>query len=89
MPASHTRNVALTPELSAYVDDMVTSGDYANASEVLRAGLRALKERQSLESISDRITQALDQLDKGEGISGTPETVLTDVLGAARARHTT
>lgn len=87
MPANHARNVALTPELSAFVDELVASGDYANASEVMRAGLRALKERHSLEEISERIALALDQLDRGEGIEGDPRTVLGGVLDAARARH--
>jgi antitoxin ParD1/3/4 len=37
-----TRNVNLTPQLSKFVDKRIARGDYANASEVLRAGLRAL-----------------------------------------------
>lgn len=87
MPASHARNVALTPELSAFVDELVDSGNYANASEVMRAGLRALKDRHALDAISDRIGLALDQLDRGEGVSGDPRTVLGGVLSAARARR--
>ena len=87
MPSSHARNVALTPELSAFVDTLVESGDYANASEVVRAGLRALKERSSLDEISDRITAALDQLDRGEGVTGDPAEVLGGVLEAARERR--
>ena len=87
MPASHARNVALTPELSAFVDELVASGHYANASEVMRAGLRALKQRQSLDEISDRISTALDQLDRGDGIVGDPRQVLGGVLDAARRRQ--
>ena len=37
-----TRNINLTPQLDKFVDDRIANGDYANASEVLRAGLRAL-----------------------------------------------
>ncbi|MDE0538289.1 MAG: type II toxin-antitoxin system ParD family antitoxin [Rhodospirillales bacterium] len=88
MPSTHSKNVALTPELSAFVDDLVSSGDYANASEVMRAGLRALKDRHSLDDISHRITTALDQLDRGEGVTGDPAKVLGGVLEAARNRHT-
>ncbi|WP_299441809.1 type II toxin-antitoxin system ParD family antitoxin [uncultured Rhodospira sp.] len=87
MPSSHARNVALTPELSAFVDDLVASGAYANASEVMRAGLRALKHRHALDEVSDRISIALDQLDRGEGITGEPREVLGAVLDAARARR--
>jgi antitoxin ParD1/3/4 len=38
-----TRNINLTPELDQFVDAKIQSGRYANASEVLRAGLRALQ----------------------------------------------
>ena len=37
-------NVSLTPELEKFVDDKVESGLYNNASEVIREGLRLLKE---------------------------------------------
>ena len=39
-----TRNINLTPEMDSFVDAKIRSGQYANASEVLRAGLRALEE---------------------------------------------
>jgi putative addiction module CopG family antidote len=38
-----TRNINLTPEMDRYVASRIESGQYANASEVLRAGLRALE----------------------------------------------
>jgi antitoxin ParD1/3/4 len=38
-----TRNINLTPELDDLVAAKIKSGQYANASEVLRAGLRALE----------------------------------------------
>lgn len=37
-------NVSLTPELEKFVDGKVESGLYNNASEVVREGLRLLKE---------------------------------------------
>lgn len=39
-----TRNINLTPEWDRFVAERVKNGRYANASEVLRAGLRALEE---------------------------------------------
>jgi antitoxin ParD1/3/4 len=39
-----TRNINLTPEMDQFVDARIRNGRYANASEVLRAGLRALEE---------------------------------------------
>lgn len=39
------RTISLPSEQSAFIDAKVAAGDYASASEVVRAGLRALKER--------------------------------------------
>ena len=39
-----TRNISLTPEMDRFVATRIKKGRYANASEVLRAGLRALEE---------------------------------------------
>jgi antitoxin ParD1/3/4 len=39
-----TRNVSLTEELDSYIEQSVQSGHYANASEVVRAAIRALKQ---------------------------------------------
>ena len=38
-----TRNINLTPQMDKFVDSRIKRGRYANASEVLRAGLRALE----------------------------------------------
>jgi len=45
MAATDKRTISLPRELAGYIDDLVSSGAYASASEVVRAGLRALKER--------------------------------------------
>ena len=39
-----TRNVSLTEELDSFVNERIQSGDYDNASEVIRAALRALRQ---------------------------------------------
>jgi antitoxin ParD1/3/4 len=39
-------NVSLTPHFEKLVQDMITSGRYGNASEVVREGLRLLEERE-------------------------------------------
>ena len=41
-------NVSLTPELEKFVDSKVESGLYNNASEVVREGLRLLKEQDEI-----------------------------------------
>ncbi len=44
-------NVSLTPELEKYVQEKVSSGMYYSASEVIREGLRLLREREQLQQI--------------------------------------
>jgi len=39
-----SRNVSLTPELEGFINQCLASGNFANASEVVRAGLRALRD---------------------------------------------
>jgi antitoxin ParD1/3/4 len=39
-----TRNINLTPEFDQLVNAKIQSGQFANASEVFRAGLRALEQ---------------------------------------------
>jgi antitoxin ParD1/3/4 len=41
-------NVSLTPELEKFVEGKVESGLYNNASEVIREGLRLLKEHDEI-----------------------------------------
>lgn len=41
-----TRNINLTPQMDKFVESKIRKGEYANASEVLRAGLRALEQRE-------------------------------------------
>ncbi|MDI1297448.1 MAG: type II toxin-antitoxin system ParD family antitoxin, partial [bacterium] len=38
-----SRNVSLTPELGAFIDERLASGDYGNASEVVRTALKMLR----------------------------------------------
>ena len=45
MSGSHKRTFSLPPEQSAFIDNKVKSGRFASGSEVVRAGLRALQER--------------------------------------------
>jgi antitoxin ParD1/3/4 len=75
-----TRNINLTQQMDSYVDAKIQSGEYANASEVLRAGLRALEqaEREDLA----RLEALRSAVSAGE-LSGIAE---GDVLGEVRER---
>ena len=46
MSAAEKRTFSLPREQASYIDDLVNSGAYATGSEVVRAGLRALQERE-------------------------------------------
>jgi len=47
MALAEKRTVSLPPEQASYIDSLVRRGSYASASEVVRAGLRALQEREA------------------------------------------
>ena len=90
MPASHARNVALTHQLTRFVDELVASGAYNNASEVMRDALRELQRRKhndKLTEIRARIGSGLDQLARGEGRSGAPASVINNLLEEAKRRR--
>lgn len=72
-------NVSLTPELEKFVEQEVGGGLYQTASEVIRAGLRRLKEDQqgywpktprTLEELEAQLLQSIERLDRGEGVAG-------------------
>lgn len=57
-------NVSLTPELEEYVNTKVRSGDYRSVSEVVRDGLRLLKEKDvlheaKLKALRDAVQQGI------------------------------
>ena len=83
MPATHARNVALTAQLARFVDELVATGAYNNASEVVRDGLRELQRRKHADQLTEiqaRIGAGLEQLDRGEGRIGAPAGVLHGIL---------
>jgi antitoxin ParD1/3/4 len=45
MPATAKRTVSLPEEHAAFLDAKVKTGEYASVSEVVRASIRALQER--------------------------------------------
>jgi len=51
-------NISLTKPLEAFVQSKVDSGMYASASEVIRAGLRALSEQETDKKIKIGLEQA-------------------------------
>ena len=65
-------NVSLTTELEQLVNEKVASGMYHSASEVIREGLRLLKERDELrriqrEDLRRDIMLGVEQVRQGKG----------------------
>ncbi|WP_066380653.1 type II toxin-antitoxin system ParD family antitoxin [Anabaena sp. CA = ATCC 33047] len=56
-------NVSLTPELEKWVLSKVESGMYTSASEVIREGLRLLKEQDALKEI--RLAELRREIQQG------------------------
>jgi len=64
-------NVSLTPELERFVDGKVESGLYNNASEVVREGLRLLKEHDEIRvKWREQIERGWLQAQGGEIVDG-------------------
>jgi len=64
-------NISLTPELTQFVKDLVDSGLYHSSSEVVRDGLRLLRQREQirqmrLEELRRELAIGIEQLDRGE-----------------------
>ena len=73
-------NVSLTPELERFVNGKVGSGRYHSASEVIREGLRLLKQQDEvnehqLEELRREIQIGIDQDDRGQVSGFTKETL--------------
>ena len=67
-------NVSLTPELEKFVDNKVESGLYNNASEVVREGLRLLKEHDELRK------KYAAQIERGWQLIAPPDLVANSCL---------
>ena len=72
-------NISLTKEFEQYVTQKVESGLYHSASEVIRDGLRLMKERDELHQgrlaeLRREIAVGVDQADRGQVRPFTEET---------------
>ena len=63
------RTFSLPPEHAEYIDAKVASGAYASGSEVVRAGLRALQERDAAveQWLRDEVAPAYDAMKADPG----------------------
>ena len=66
-----TRNISLTAEQDAFVQEVVDAGEYQNASEAIRDALRALQQRRKedglrLKALRAQVRIGADALDSGD-----------------------
>ena len=64
------RNISLTPDQDAFIDEMLEAGEYSDASEAIRDAVRALQQRRAEDALRlDRLRLAIKQgvaaLDRG------------------------
>lgn len=83
-------NISLTPELERFVNGKVEGGMYHSASEVIREGLRLLKEKDELRerklaALRADVQIAVDQADDGR-VSTFNEETLREVKIQGRER---
>jgi len=89
-----TRNVVLTERHEKFIAELVGSGRYQNASEVLREGLRLIEEREAREAAKLKALQETAQigfadLDQGrflDVVDGDLDAVIGDLGRRAAAR---
>ena len=83
-------NVSLTPELEEMVNRKVKSGLYNSASEVIREGLRRLREDDELknlrrEELRREILKGMEQMRNGQFTTyNSAEELIEDVIKEAR-----
>jgi antitoxin ParD1/3/4 len=79
------RTISLPGKQASYIDSLVASGGYASASEVVRAGLRALQERDAMIELwlREKVVPAYD------AVTARPETSIPadKVFANIRAHH--
>ncbi len=66
-------NIYLGEHFDAMIRTQVESGRYANASEVVREGLRLLEAREREEWLLEAIDEADAEVARGETVAFTPE----------------
>lgn len=85
MTTVQKRTFSLPSEQAQYIDDLVASGGYASASEVVRAGVRALQERdQAVERwLMEEVAPVYDAMEADPSRAVPAE----EVFASIRARH--
>jgi antitoxin ParD1/3/4 len=68
-------NITLTPQLEELIQSKVDSGRYSDASDVVIQALQVLERAEQLERLRAEIQIGLDQIERGETIEWTEDTM--------------
>lgn len=72
-----------TDEQGGFIDGMIESGDFANQSEVIRAGIRLLQEQRA----ESKLTQLRQLIREGEGSPIVEDWSAEGFVGRMRKKH--
>jgi len=84
-------NITLTPELESFINEKIQSGLYNSPGEVLREGLRLLRERDELqrwrkEELRREVMKGVEQMRNGQYRTyNSAEELAEEVIREARA----
>ncbi|MEA5507594.1 type II toxin-antitoxin system ParD family antitoxin [Halotia wernerae UHCC 0503] len=78
-------NVSLTPELEKWVQSKVETGMYTSASEVIREGLRLLKEQDALKAI--RLAELRQEIQLGIDSGESTPLNMDEIIELAKQRR--
>lgn len=83
-----TMHVNLSPEMETFIKGKVASGFYGNATEVIRDAIRRMQAEESrVQAWRAAIKAGDDELDRGEGIAYTPDTLRGITQEAVGSMH--
>jgi antitoxin ParD1/3/4 len=83
-----TMHVNLSPEMESFIKAKVASGFYGNATEVIRDAIRQMQaEGARRVAWQAAIAKGEAQLDRGEGVTFTPELMESVTQSAIAAMH--
>jgi len=81
-------HVNFSPEMEGFIKNKVASGFYGNATEVIRDAIRRMQAEESrVAAWQAAIKEGDTQLDRGEGVVYTPQTLNDITQSAHSAMH--
>lgn len=83
-----TMHINFSPEMETFIKSKVASGFYGNATEVIRDAIRRMQAEESRAAAwQAAIRKGDEQLDRGEGVAYTSETLSDITESAIAAMH--